>query len=36
MFDPAMERGLSWRDPSVGIEWPLSGEPILSAKDAAL
>jgi dTDP-4-dehydrorhamnose 3,5-epimerase len=36
LFDPAMEGGLSWRDPSVGIEWPLAGEPILSAKDAAL
>lgn len=37
MYDPAKERALSWRDPSVNIEWPLaSAQPILSAKDAAL
>mgnify|MGYP001319182786 CR=1 FL=1 len=34
LFDPAHERNLSWQDPSVGIAWPLRGEPILSAKDA--
>ncbi len=34
-FDPKAERTLSWRDRSVGIVWPLDGEPILSAKDAA-
>lgn len=33
-FDPAHERVLSWKDPSVGIRWPLMGEPILSEKDA--
>ncbi|HME81144.1 MAG TPA: dTDP-4-dehydrorhamnose 3,5-epimerase [Candidatus Eremiobacteraceae bacterium] len=33
-FDPAHERVLSWKDPLVGIRWPLTGEPILSAKDA--
>jgi len=32
--DPATEKILSWRDPSVGIVWPLDGEPIMSAKDA--
>lgn len=36
-YDPARERAISWRDPSVGIEWPLDGqEPLLSPKDAAL
>ncbi len=35
-YDPAMERALSWRDPEIGIVWPFSGEPLLSAKDAAL
>jgi len=35
LFDPAHEGTLSWKDPGVGITWPLSGEPILSAKDAA-
>ena len=33
-FDPATERLLRWDDPSVGIAWPLSGRPRLSAKDA--
>jgi dTDP-4-dehydrorhamnose 3,5-epimerase len=35
-YDPAFESGLRWNDPAVGIDWPLDGEPILSAKDAAL
>lgn len=35
-YDPAFERGVRWNDPSIGIDWPLSGEPIVSAKDAAL
>src|SRR5579864_2945640 len=34
-YDPATERVLNWRDPQVGIRWPLAGEPILSPKDAA-
>ena len=34
-YDPAQEGKLSWKDPSVGIRWPLAGEPILSPKDAA-
>ncbi|HXW77313.1 MAG TPA: dTDP-4-dehydrorhamnose 3,5-epimerase [Candidatus Eremiobacteraceae bacterium] len=33
-FDIAHERTMSWRDPSVGIAWPLVGEPRLSPKDA--
>ena len=32
---PAHERSLRWDDPQVGIQWPLSGEPLLAAKDAA-
>jgi dTDP-4-dehydrorhamnose 3,5-epimerase len=35
-YDPAFEGGVRWNDPAVGIEWPLDGPPILSAKDAAL
>lgn len=35
-YDPAQERAISWRDPEVGIVWPLAGEPVLSPKDAAL
>jgi dTDP-4-dehydrorhamnose 3,5-epimerase len=33
-FDPAHERVLSWKDPLVGISWPLSADPIMSTKDA--
>lgn len=31
---PEFERSLLWSDASVGIQWPLSGEPSLAAKDA--
>jgi dTDP-4-dehydrorhamnose 3,5-epimerase len=30
---PEHERSLAWDDASVGIEWPMSGQPALSAKD---
>ena len=33
-YDPAHERVLSWKDPVVGIRWPLTADPILSPKDA--
>ena len=32
---PEHERTLLWNDPALGIAWPLSGAPILAAKDAA-
>ncbi len=32
---PAAERSILWNDPAIGIEWPLDGPPILSAKDRA-
>lgn len=34
-YAPAHERSLLWNDPALGIDWPLVGEPILSAKDIA-
>jgi dTDP-4-dehydrorhamnose 3,5-epimerase len=32
---PEHERSLLWNDPDVGVEWPISAEPNLAAKDAA-
>ena len=32
-YAPEHERCLRWDDPSVGVEWPLTEEPKLSAKD---
>jgi dTDP-4-dehydrorhamnose 3,5-epimerase len=35
-YDPAVERGIAWDDPEIGIEWPLALEElIVSARDAA-
>jgi dTDP-4-dehydrorhamnose 3,5-epimerase len=28
------DRALRWNDPSIGIDWPLVGEPILAGRDA--
>lgn len=33
IYSPEHERTLAWNDPTVGVEWPLDIEPILSAKD---
>lgn len=30
---PQHERTILWNDPTIGIEWPLTGEPTLSIKD---
>lgn len=32
-YAPEHERSILWNDPAIGIDWPLTGEPILSAKD---
>jgi len=29
----ASERAIRWNDPAIGITWPLTGTPIVSAKD---
>jgi dTDP-4-dehydrorhamnose 3,5-epimerase len=32
-YDPAIERGIAWNDPDVGIEWPGGMELIVSERD---
>ncbi len=32
-YAPQHERCIRWDDPGIGIDWPLAGEPLLSAKD---
>ncbi len=34
-YAPEFERSLAWNDPTVGIQWPMEGMPLLAAKDAA-
>lgn len=34
-YAPQYERTLLWNDPNLAIDWPLTAEPILSAKDQA-
>ena len=33
-YAPAFERMIVWNDPNLAIHWPVTGEPILSAKDS--
>jgi dTDP-4-dehydrorhamnose 3,5-epimerase len=32
-YRPDDEGGLLWNDPAVGIDWPLSGDPIIADRD---
>ena len=34
-YAPQHERCVLWNDPDIGIDWPLGGEPVLTAKDLA-
>lgn len=34
-YAPDDERAIRWNDPDIGIEWPWSGDPTLSARDRA-
>ena len=33
-YAPEHERCIAWNDSDLAINWPLEGEPVLSAKDA--
>lgn len=33
-YSPEHERTIHWHDADIGIQWPLQGEPVLSAKDS--
>ncbi|WP_321853455.1 dTDP-4-dehydrorhamnose 3,5-epimerase [Burkholderia cenocepacia] len=32
---PEHERSIVWNDPDIGIAWPIDGDPVVAAKDAA-
>lgn len=34
-YAPQHERCLRWDDPTIGIEWPLDGPPLISGRDLA-
>jgi dTDP-4-dehydrorhamnose 3,5-epimerase len=34
-WHPEHERTLLWNDPALRIVWPIEGEPVVAAKDAA-
>lgn len=34
-YDPQDEHCILWKDPDLGIDWPLEREPIISPRDAA-
>ncbi len=35
-YAPELDSGIIWNDPTIQIQWPLQGPPLLSPKDAAL
>lgn len=34
-YDPAVERGIAWDDPQVGIQWPTGLELVVSERDSS-
>ena len=35
VYAPQCDGGIRWDDPEIGIDWGLTGDPVLSAKDMA-
>jgi len=35
LYDPTREFSVRWDDPTLAIPWPLTGEPLISARDRA-
>jgi dTDP-4-dehydrorhamnose 3,5-epimerase len=35
-YDPAVERGIAWNDPDLGIEWPLPAEELITSDRDAM
>jgi dTDP-4-dehydrorhamnose 3,5-epimerase len=33
-YDPADEQGVAWNDPTLAVPWDVSGDPVLSDRDA--
>jgi dTDP-4-dehydrorhamnose 3,5-epimerase len=33
-WDPRGERTIIWNDPDLNIDWPIDGDPVVSAKDS--
>ncbi|WP_066309681.1 dTDP-4-dehydrorhamnose 3,5-epimerase [Bacillus sp. FJAT-29814] len=33
LYAPECDRGISWNDPTIGVEWPMDITPVLSTKD---
>ncbi len=34
VYAPDCDAGVRWNDPDIGVDWRLTGEPVLSGKDA--
>jgi dTDP-4-dehydrorhamnose 3,5-epimerase len=34
-YAPEHERCILWSDPGIGVDWPLTGAPLVSDKDAS-
>jgi dTDP-4-dehydrorhamnose 3,5-epimerase len=35
IYAPQHELAVRWDDPDLAIDWPIEGEPVISAKDRA-